>query len=200
MTSEHIPPKSSRPVFRAEAVKQYVRSREEVILPRYISKRSIMLLWVALGVIVLGGATLLMVPLPLYTSGTAVALQGEDRESGERTRSLAVSVPIEALAQVRPGQAAYFHDSDGPRRFAGRVVAVDGNEASRNGGASRAVPSGEGANRVERPSAIVHVQLATGLDAPPTAACPPRGCRVDIRIGAPRALAFFAPGDLRTGN
>jgi len=197
---DHTPPKSDRPIFRAEAVTQYVRSREEVILPRYVSRRTIILLWTALGVIMVGAAALLSIPLPLYTSGTAVSPQGGDLESGSRKGSLTVSITAEALAQVRPGQAAYVRGPDGRRRFAGRVVESRGSQSSRNGGVRHAMPSADGADAAQRPGAIVLIELVTGPGAPPAPACRPNSCRIDIRIGAPRAVAFFAPGELRTGN
>ncbi len=169
-------------MFRTEAVKQYVRSREEVILPRYVSRRAILVLWAVFAVIVAGGAALLGIRMPLYTTGTAVAPRGVAPPAGE----LAVSIPVEALARVRLGQPAYLRGTGGGRRYAGRVVELGGGEAGPDGGG--------------RAGAIVRVRLAAGAGAPSAPPCLPGSCRVDIRIGAPRALAFFAPGDLRTGQ
>ena len=161
MASELTPPRSSRAVFRAQAVEQYVRTREEVILPRFVSRRAILLLWGALAAITLAAAALLMIRLPVYTSGP-VASAGPGL--------LAVSIP--ERARVRPGQAAFLSGADGPRRFAGRVIATRGGE---NG--------------------VAFVRLAPGAPA-----CAPPSCRVDIRIGSPRALEFFALGELGPGQ
>lgn len=163
MASEVTPPKSSRAVFRAQAVEQYVRTREEVILPRFVSRRAILLLWSALAAITLATAALLMIRLPVYTSG-AVARAGN--------QLLAVSIPAGARARVRPGQPAYLNGDGGARRFAGRVVAT---RAGQDG--------------------VAFVRLAPGAPA-----CAPPSCRVDIRIGSPRALEFFALGDLGPGQ
>jgi hypothetical protein len=173
------PPRSTRPVFRAEAVKEYVRSREEVILPRFVSPRTIVLLWSVLGAILLGTAALLTIRLPLYTSATVLAPRGDGG-------ALAVSVPLDVLEQVRPGQRAYFRGEDGERRPAGRVRAVEG----------EAVRTAPGRPGTERPGATVLVRLDPDMDA----ACRAPACRVEIRIGTPRAASFFAPGELRTGD
>ena len=177
MASDITPPKSSKAVFRTEAVEQYVRTREEVILPRFVSTRTILLLWAALAAIVAGTAALLMVAVPVYTSGTAAP--------ASRAGALEVYVPAEALARVRPGHAAYFRADEGGRRFAGRVMAA--------GASGRAAPVPGGA---ESSTGVVLVRLAAAR-AP---ACRPPRCRVDIRIGTPRALALFGLGEFSTAE
>ncbi len=175
MGSDLTPPKSRKAVFRAEAVEQYVRTREEVILPRFVSKRTIVLLWAGLAAIILGAVALLTVNVPVYISGTAAP--------APRASTLQVYVPAEALARVRPGYPAYIHRDGGGRRFAGRVIAGAESQASSGAGVRRAAPSREGG---ERSTGVVLVRLAAGAPA-----CRPPRCRVDIRIGTPTALALF---------
>ena len=52
---------ANRPIFRAEAVRRYIQNSEQAVLPRFVSPGIFLGLWLFLGLLTLGGVTLLLV-------------------------------------------------------------------------------------------------------------------------------------------
>lgn len=116
-------PKSNRPVFRAGALRAYVRGREEAILPHFVSRRAIGRIWLAIALVGIAIGALLASPISLIADGTVlVSATGAAATMPER-HVLAIAVPANLLPLLREGGAVYL----GPSRRAqahGQLVAL----------------------------------------------------------------------------
>ncbi len=59
-------PEQKRAIFRAQALKHYLRQREKDVLPQFIAPRIMVLLWVALALLVLVSILVLRPLFPLF--------------------------------------------------------------------------------------------------------------------------------------
>ncbi|MCI0748186.1 MAG: hypothetical protein L0Y58_22505 [Verrucomicrobia subdivision 3 bacterium] len=54
-------------IFRPEALRRYVRSQEESVLPRLVSPRTFVTLWLVFGILVAGGILVWLSTIRLLT-------------------------------------------------------------------------------------------------------------------------------------
>ena len=93
--------KRSPTIFREAAVKRYLEGRKREVLPRFVSPRGFVFLWVLFGtllVVIAAGAYL--VEVPAYASGTAAIT---DRKGGASDSVVVVFLPPEHLDGLRKG-------------------------------------------------------------------------------------------------
>lgn len=168
--------KSERPIFRPGALREYVRGREEGVLPRFVSRRAIVLLWLMTAAMGIAWAALLAMPLPLVAYG-AVVPAAPGRPGGAAAEGLvAVSVAPGILSRVRVGDAVHVGEEGAVAR-SGRVVRL-----------GPPAPAGEPGSAPRRADRLVFVRFADG--APP--ACAPERCRVRIELGRSAFWSFLA--------
>lgn len=58
----------NRSLFRADAIRQYARGKENSVLPRIISPRTFIYLWSLLGLLGVSSTVTLFIAVPEYTS------------------------------------------------------------------------------------------------------------------------------------
>jgi hypothetical protein len=100
----------SRSIFRADAIRRYVSSREEVVLPRWISPRSFFCLWILLGLLLGGSFMAWLAKVPVYATGKAMVVGSRDRTKGVREKVvIAAFFPTQTLSQLQAHQPLLLH-------------------------------------------------------------------------------------------
>ena len=98
--------KSERPIFRPSALHQYLQNKEAAVLPRYVTPRTFICLWLLSGLLVAAMSVVWLVEVPVYASGTAVVVVVKDVVSASASDEIVVVVllPPETLAWLQPHQ------------------------------------------------------------------------------------------------
>lgn len=118
-----------RRIFRTSALRRYARASEKPILPKFISPPVVVCLWLLVCLMLAAGALVLMVRVPVYTSGTALVMFEESAALHAEGGNLPVIalLPAGALPRLREGQKLLLRPSGkGSRTLGARIVAVEG--------------------------------------------------------------------------
>lgn len=110
---------AGRSIFRSEAVRRHARSREEAVLPRFVSPYTFLCLWLLLALLGSGTVAAWVLRTPSYATLPAVITNVH----GVSGPALLVFVPPTDVARVRPGQRMLVA-LDG-RQMEGSIVALD---------------------------------------------------------------------------
>jgi len=66
-----------RSIFRSEAVAEYIKNREQAVLPRFITPQIFCYLWGIVGLLMLSGLLAWFIQIPTHTEGTAQVIRGD---------------------------------------------------------------------------------------------------------------------------
>lgn len=96
-----------RSIFRTEAVRRYVESRDKSVLPRLVSPPTFFYLWSLLGLLTASTAIAWSVKIPVYTSGPAVVTRL--RSEGRDAPPVAVAFfPPQYLTELQASQKLFL--------------------------------------------------------------------------------------------
>lgn len=99
---------SNRKVFRADAMRRYLRGQEKTVLPEMTPPRTFVALWIAIGLLVSAGVGLGFMRLPRYTSGSAVIVNyGGALPAGGPDVVVVAFLPAKDRDRIRPGQTLF---------------------------------------------------------------------------------------------
>lgn len=70
---------SHRSIFREEAIRRYVESKEKAVLPRLVSPRTFTYLWFLLGLLTISSFIAWFTRVPVYISGSAVVTRSHGK-------------------------------------------------------------------------------------------------------------------------
>ena len=87
--------RSARPIFRLNAIKHYVDKQDESVLPRYVTPRSFLILWMLLLLLVCAFSLSYFAQIPINESGVGVVVR-----DAEQALVLAVVLPTNSVAQA----------------------------------------------------------------------------------------------------
>jgi hypothetical protein len=149
-----------RPIFRLDAIRHYAQRREESVLPRLVSPRTFLGLWLLLGLLVASGFLAWFARVPMYASGSAVVIDSGESPSSPSGEALIVAfVPPEHLQRLRVGQILRLHFDERSKRLGTPIIAVEPGVSSPEV-ARRRFGLGDGAAlAITQPSAIVLARL-----------------------------------------
>jgi hypothetical protein len=100
----------NRSIFREDAIRRYVASREEVVLPRWISPSSFLYLWVLLGLLLTGIFLAWCAKVPVSAAGKAMVIRSRDRTTGVREEVvIATFFPAQTRSQLQAHQPILVH-------------------------------------------------------------------------------------------
>ncbi|HKP72500.1 MAG TPA: hypothetical protein VJT82_06150 [Pyrinomonadaceae bacterium] len=175
-------------IFRPEAVRRHMRSKDEPVLPRFGKSQNFMLLWAFVLLFILsGGALCWSAKLPVYVSGYAVAAQARPASEVSNSKPLVVVFfPPEQLPRLRVGERVRLRRSSREATFAGAIIAVEQNVSSPEAARERfgldacAVPS------QSQPSAIAVAEIDQTRDASPAQTQAGSVYRADVEAGTRR--------------
>jgi hypothetical protein len=176
-----------RSIFRAEAVRRYMQSRERVVLPRFIAPRILFGLWVLLGLLAAAGAGIWFVRVPVYISGSAVVVAEEGPAPGSPAGVMAiVFLPPEAHARLHAGQALFLTFDSAGQPLERSIAAVDPDISSPASVQQRFALGPGAASAVSGPSAVVTARLAPLPMGMSALAYVGSTGRADVQVGSRR--------------
>jgi hypothetical protein len=115
-----------RSVYRPEAVRRYMEGRERSVLPRFVSPRIIVYLWLLLVLLVAGAVLAWFTEIPIYAAGQAVIVRRSDVSTPVSDEVVAVGfLPAEELVHLRHGQALFLELDDSGRRLSSEILTVE---------------------------------------------------------------------------
>jgi hypothetical protein len=183
---------AKRPIFRPDALRRYVQSRTEPILPHLVSPRMLLGLWILLGLLVVSGFLAWFAQVPVYASGSAVVVDGKGNTSALGDAVLiVVFVPPENLWRLRVGQPLLLPFDQGGKRIGRSIMAIEPEVHSPEMAQRRFALSAGAALAIRQPSAVAMTPLeplSTGL---PAAAYVGSVFRAEIEVGSRRLLSFL---------
>lgn len=94
-----------RSIFRDEAIRRYVESREKSVLPRLVSPRTFLYLWLLLGLLVMSSIIAWFTRIPVYASGSAVVVRWRCKHHSTREAiAVAAFFPAQTRSSLRVNQ------------------------------------------------------------------------------------------------
>lgn len=85
-----------RSIFREEAIRRYVESKEKAVLPRLVSPQTFAYLWFLLGLLSVSSLVAWFTRVPVYTSGSAVVVRLND-QLNDKTHSSDTEIVVAAF-------------------------------------------------------------------------------------------------------
>jgi hypothetical protein len=180
-----------RDVFRDRALRRYVDDRERAVLPRLVSPRTFLALWLLLGLLAGVGFVAWSTRVPVYAAGPAIVVTRKDEHRSEPGGVVIVFLPAESLPHLRAGQTVYLDLDGAGARLARPILNVEPEISSPSHARRRFALDAVAAEAVGTPAAVVIVDptpLPSGL--PPTAY---EGAvyRGQVQIATRRALSLL---------
>lgn len=118
--------KDSRSIFRDEAVRRYIESREQSVLPRLVSPQIFLYLWTLLGLIAITSTIAWFAKIPVYASGSAVITRWQSQTEGMgKEPVVAVFLAPQYLSRLRPKQKLFLKFAGTGDRFSRTILTVD---------------------------------------------------------------------------
>lgn len=117
--------KGTRSIFRDDAVRRYIESRERAVLPRLVSPQTFLYLWALLGLIATSSAIAWLAKIPVYASGKAIVTRPQSRIDGiGKEPVVVVFLPPQYLSSLRPQQKLFLKFAGTGDRFSLPIASV----------------------------------------------------------------------------
>jgi hypothetical protein len=178
----------NRPIYRKSAIDHYMRSGEESTMLRLGSARTGILLWSLLACFLITGAIAWWTQIPIYASGSGVALsEGSHFLPGHREALAAVFMPAQQAALLHAGQPVQVRIAADPAALSSHIVELE--PATTDPGAfCKQYARGSVCSRlITGPSIVVIVGLASA----PASLHAGSVLSAQIRVGALRIVSLL---------
>jgi hypothetical protein len=184
--------RSNRPIFRAQAARRYLQRQEETILPRFISPRIFVYLWILAGLLVAGGLVVWLARLPVYVPGVAVIVEnnGIVQDSDDEVVLIAF-LPPQNLSRLRVGQRVFLQFTPAGERSSRAIIAVESQVISPATVPGRYGLGSEAAQAVIRPAAVAIARLQPIPTDLPTTTYIGSVYPINVEVGSRRALSLL---------
>jgi hypothetical protein len=174
-------------IFRPAAVRRYLESCDRAVLPRFVSPRTFVVLWLLLALLATATVTAWLARVPVYATGPvlAVAPVGDGQEA-----ALVALLPAELLPHLQPGRPLFVNLTGAGSRDRRVILAVEPMVQSPSAVRRRFALDPEASRAVTGPVAVVTVDagpLPSGLSLAAYAGTVYRG---EVEIGSRRVLAL----------
>lgn len=157
---------AKRSIFRVDALRRYQQSREESVLPRFVSPSTFIFLWILLGLLAAGGFVTWFAQVPIYASGPAIVVDWQSQTQSIRDQVVVIAfLPPENLSRLRVGQTLFIRLDQAGERIGTPVIAAEPEISSPDAIQKRFALSVSAAQAITQPSAVAIAKL----DPPPLA-------------------------------
>lgn len=183
---------ANRSIFRADAVRRYMQSRQESVLPRFVSPRTFTCLWLLLGLLGISGFVAWLTKVPIYASGQGVVVdrRGKTNYVGDDV-VLIIFLPPENRSRLRAGQTSLLQlDPTGDRTLS-PIIAIEPEIASPNAVQRRFALSALAAHAVTQPSAVAIARFKPNPTNLPASTYVGSVYPVDVEVGSRRVLSLL---------
>jgi hypothetical protein len=183
---------AKRLIFRVDAMRRYMQSREEPVLPRLVSPPVFMYLWLLLGLLVAIGLLTWFARVPVYASGSAVVVDSSNSLPSARDEALVVAfVPPEHLWRLRVGQLLLLQFDERSKRLEAQIMAVELGVSSPEMARRRFGLSEGAALAITEPSVIALARLKVLSSGLPAAAYVGSKYRAKIEVASRRVISLL---------
>jgi hypothetical protein len=115
---------TSRTIFRPAAVRRYLQDREAAVLPRFVSPRLWLYLWLIVALLVAGVAAAWNIQIPVYAAGYAIITEQRCQGPADEL-TIVVFLPPEQRAHLRVGQPVFLRSEPTGAHFSRPIAGVE---------------------------------------------------------------------------
>jgi hypothetical protein len=185
--------KSSRPIFRPEAVRRYAEAREQPVLPKFVSPRIMAALWAIVVLLILSVVAVWFTNMPVYASGPAIVVDTENKPVNiEEGTALLVLLPPEAQPALEEGKTILIRVNDSSQPLERKIVTFTKDASEANSILEEFALSNHPAVVKAQPAAVAIVRLEDIQRNMPTDDYIGTIFRADIQVGS-RRIASLLP-------
>jgi hypothetical protein len=175
-----------------EAVRRYLESREESILPRFVSPPTFVCLWLLLGLLIGAGVVTWFAQVPVYVPGLAVVVgHPSNVQSIHDDVMVVVFLPPQYRSQLQAGQKLFLSLDRAGKRLERMITAVEPEISSPDLVQRRFGLSAGAAEAITRPSAIAFARLEPMPASLPAATYAGSVYRAEVEVGSRRAISLL---------
>lgn len=116
-------PKSS--IFRDEAVRRYVESREKSVLPRIVSPQTFLYLWSLLGLLAASSIIAWFTKIPVYASGLAVVTHWDKTKGRGEELVVVAFLPSQYINKLKTDQKLFLKFDGIDVRLSRKILTVE---------------------------------------------------------------------------
>jgi hypothetical protein len=125
---------NNRSIFRPEAVRRYAEAREQSALPKFVSPRIMVALWIIVVLLIFSGVTVWFTSMPVYVSGLAIVVDTENKPvSIEEGTALLVLLPLEAQPALYKGKTILIQVNASSKPLQRKIVTFEKDASKMNG-------------------------------------------------------------------
>jgi hypothetical protein len=174
-------------IFREQAIRRYLKSRDEAVLPRFISPPVRQGLWLLLALLIAFGAVSWFARIPVYGTGEAVVISTDNVVQHEIL--VAAFLPAHHLTRLRAGQRLFLPLDNRHQRLSGVIMSVAREIISPAAARRQLSLPADAGQGISQPSAVVFARLIPS--ELPAAAYAGRVYPVSVEIGSRRAISLL---------
>ena len=178
---------SRQPLYRAQALRQYARSREKAVLPRFVTPPVFHCCWLQHGLLQQATVLARQVQVPIYaTASGAIIQQPTANQSTTNAPSLVLFVPAIPAPTLHVGASLTVQVTLTGASFTGSIIAVEPGVLTPEQILQRYSLTGDLALLVTQPSVVVQVQ--TAVQAPALSGL---SLSAQVQVGSQSVLALL---------
>jgi hypothetical protein len=178
-------------IFRPDALRRYEQSRDQAVLPRFISPRTFLAIWLLFGLLATAGVTAWFARVPVYAGGPAVAAQrpGPGQQAPGDVVAIAF-LPAESRAALHAGQMIFLDLNGAGARVRRTISAVEPEVLSPGAVRGRFALDPATASAITEPVVLVSVDPAPVPPGLPASAFAGSVYRAEVQVGSRRLLTL----------
>lgn len=183
---------SPRSIFRDEAIRHYIESKEKSILPKLVSPRTFCYLWLLVGLLVASGLIAWFTRIPAYASGSAVVVRWRGKPQGTREAiAIAAFFPPQTLSSLRVNQRLSLRFEALSNHFSSSIVAVEPGISSPTAARQLFTLDAGAASAITQPVAIAIAPLEPLPKNLSASQYLGSVGRAEVEVGSRRAISLF---------
>jgi len=183
---------AKRSIFRADAVRRYMQSRQESVLPSFVSPRTFTCLWILLGLLGVSGVVVWLTRMPVYTSGQGVVVDRRGKTNYVRDDVvLIIFLPPENHSRLRVGQTLFLQLDPAGERTRRPIIAIEPKILSPDTVQQQFALSAGAAHAVTQPSAVAIARFEPNPTNLPASTYVGSVYPVDVEVGSRRVLSLL---------
>lgn len=189
---------TKRSIFRDEAVRRYIESREKSVLPRIVSPQTFLYLWSLLGLLTASSIITWFTKIPVYASGPAVVTRWHKAEGMGEELVVVAFLPPQYIAKLGINQKVFLKfDGIGDRgafpqgnRFSRTILVVETQIRSPDSVQKQFALSPSVAQAITQPVAVVIARLQFPTQLPAAVYLGSLG-HAEVEIDSQRAISLL---------
>lgn len=117
---------NGRSIYRRKTFSSYINEEQRLVLPKFVSPRTFLFLWILLGLLVAIGVLVCLIKIPLYTSGRGVVFVSSTTTSApDNPECIVAFFPPDALLFLQIGRNMSVKFSERRQWFSLKIAAVE---------------------------------------------------------------------------